>query len=166
MFHTCDGRLAIKRSGIQLALLCMFFAPYLVSKLYRTHINLLCAYKISYLSKSSRILDSTTRSYDSILSEENRSDSESRLWLPWYYPSENLLYVGLKKGALFTWQSIYAGINKTFKQRHICSLGRAYMPALIKHLNKDIFGELERRESEYLGWPLGSLDPVKESRYP
>ena len=77
MFHTCElhGRLAIKRSGIQLALMCMFFAPYLVSKLYRTHINFLCAYKISYLSKSSRILDSTTRSYDSILSEENRSDS-------------------------------------------------------------------------------------------
>ena len=81
MFHTCelDGRLATKIGGIQLALMCTFFAPYLVSKLYRTHINLLCAYKISYLSKSSRILDSTTRSYDSILSEENRSDYESRL---------------------------------------------------------------------------------------
>ena len=63
MFHTCElhGRLAIKRSGIQLALMCMLFAPYLVSKLYRTHINFLCAYKISYLSKSSRILDTTTR---------------------------------------------------------------------------------------------------------
>ena len=84
MFHTCDlhGRLAIKRSGIQLALMCMFFAPYLVSKLYRTHINFLCTYKISYLSKSNRIVNSTTRSYDSILSEENESDSESRLWLP------------------------------------------------------------------------------------
>ena len=81
MFHTCklDGRLATKRSGIQLALMCTFFAPYLVSKLNRTHINFLRVDKISYLSKSSRILDSTTRSYDSILSEENRSDSESRL---------------------------------------------------------------------------------------
>ena len=81
MFHTCelDGRLAIKRSGIQLTLTCTFFAPYLVSKLYRTDINFLCAYKISYLSKSSRILDSMTRSYESILSEENRSDSEPRL---------------------------------------------------------------------------------------
>ena len=62
MFHTCklDGRLATKRSGIQLALMCTFFAPYLVSKLNRTHINFLRVDKISYLSKSSRILDSTT----------------------------------------------------------------------------------------------------------
>ena len=81
MFHTCklDDRLAVKRSGIQLALMCTFYAPYLLSELYRIHINFLCAYKISYLSKSSRILDSTTRSYDSILSEDNRPDSESRL---------------------------------------------------------------------------------------
>ena len=76
-------RLALKRSGIQLALMCTFFALYLVLKLYRTHINLWLRYKISYLSKSSRILDSTTRYYDSTLSKENRSDSKSRLWLPW-----------------------------------------------------------------------------------
>ena len=58
------------------------FALYLVSKLCRTHINFFHGYKISYLSKSSRILDSTTRYYDSILSKENRPDSESWLWLP------------------------------------------------------------------------------------
>lgn len=35
-----------------------------------------------------------------------------------YYPTQDFLSARLKKGALFTWQSIHAGI-KTFKQGHI-----------------------------------------------
>jgi hypothetical protein len=39
------------------------------------------------LVESGRILDSTTRLYDTILPEHFRSDSESRFWQPWYEDS-------------------------------------------------------------------------------
>jgi hypothetical protein len=50
--------------------------------LHYTITQIFCVIKTYSLSKYGRILDSTIRYHDSIMPDENRSDSESRLWLP------------------------------------------------------------------------------------
>jgi hypothetical protein len=53
--------------------------------------------------KSCRIRYSMIRFYDSILSEENQSDSESRLWLPWLQSFMIFILFVKSEKASFIW---------------------------------------------------------------